>query len=476
MAGKLVSVAVGWVRVRGVGSGVGGVWFRFLCGLVVVVLVLAAGCGADVSPAATSVAVAISAAPASMSDEAMVTTTVVLAVAEESSADVGVAADGESSVAVGLPVSTPADLGRDIVYRGAVWVEVEDIGVAVDEAVSIVVGMGGFVFAQQVRGDPDPWALFTFKVAPGDFALVLERLSEVGELVNRTMSADDVTERVVDLESRIATAEASVVRLRSLMEDATDLAGLAALEGELHFRESDLETLRGRLRTLSDKVSLSTIDMTINQLREPVPEAGIDVDVWVSAAGEDPCLGSDAIVTSPDDDAYFCVQVENTGEVAITDIVVSSDPPRLPPRAARTDPRSFRLVSGTFERLEPGELAAAVLDVDIRDGRIAGRVATRGGVEVGFEVTATPVSQDGVSLDPVTGASSAWVVVDEEQGPPSFIDSIRTGYAGLIRVLGYVMAAVGLLLPFIPLAVVAAALYWWTRRWIRGRRPDHSNG
>ncbi|MXY77597.1 MAG: DUF4349 domain-containing protein [Acidimicrobiia bacterium] len=469
-------MAVGRVcGLRGEGAGSGGVWYRLLCGLFVLVLVVAAGCGADDSPAAT-LAVATSAAPASMSDEAMVTTTAMMAVAEESSADVGVAADGESSVAVGLPVSTPADLGRDIVYRGAVWVEAEDIGVAVNQAVSIVVGMGGFVFAQQVRGDPDPWAQFTFKVAPGDFVRVLERLSEVGELVNRTMSADDVTERVVDLESRIATAEASVVRLRSLMEDATDVAGLAALEGELHFRESDLETLRGRLRTLSDQVSLSTIDMTINQLREPVPEAGIDVDVWVAASGEDPCLGSDTLEAAPDDDAYFCVSVENTGEVAITDIVVSSDPPRLPPRAARTDRRSFELVSGSFERIEPGELVSTVLDVAISDGRIAGRVATRGGTEVGFEVSATPVSEDGVPLDPVTGASSAWVVVDEEQGPPSFVDSIRVGYGGLVQVLGYVVAIVGLLLPFVPIVVVAGALYWWIRRWGRGRRPDHSNG
>ena len=42
---------------------------------------------------------------------------------------------------------------------------------------------------------------------PDDFSTVLGRLARVGKLVDQSISADDVTERVVDLESRISTAE-----------------------------------------------------------------------------------------------------------------------------------------------------------------------------------------------------------------------------------------------------------------------------
>lgn len=468
-------MAVGGVRHRGEGGGSGGQGFRFLYGLFVLVLLVAAGCGAGDSESGSAATTAAAAGP---SDEAMVTTTAMMAVTEEAPAGMEEAAGGESSLpsstAGGSPVSTPAELGRDVIYRGAVSVRASDVEAASREAVSIVQGIGGFVFGQQVSSSPEPESRLVFKVMPADFMLVLDSLSGVGELIDKQITADDVTERIVDFRSRIATAEASVLRLRDLLGEAPDLENMALLERELVQRETDLETLRGRLRSLADLVSLATIEMAILQLHEPVPEAGIDMDVWVSDAGEDPCLGSDTLVTSPDDEAHFCVQVENTGEVVLTDIKVSSDPPRLPPRVARTDPRSFRLVTGSFDRLEPGELLSAVLHVAIRDGRIAGRVATRGGTEVGFEVSATPVPQGGVPLDTVTGASSAWVVVDEQEGPPSFIDSIRTGYQGLIRALAYIAAIVGLLLPFIPALVVIAAIYWWTRRWIRDRRPDQS--
>ena len=424
------------------------------------------------APAATT-------ASASLSDEAMPTTTMAMALSEAASVKVEeAAADGEStlesSAAAGLPATTPADLGRDVIYTGTISVRAPDVEAAAREAVSIVQGLGGFVFGQQVSSSPEPQSHLTFKVMPADFMPVLESLSGVGELVDKRITADDVTERIVDFRSRIATAEASVLRLRDLLQEAPDLENVALIERELVQRETDLETLRGRLRTLTDLVSLATIEMAILQLHEPVPETGIDVDAWVSDSDEDPCLGSDVLEASPDDDAYFCVQVENTGEVALTDVRVSSEALRLRSQEAGTDRRSFRPVAGSFDRIEPGELLSAVLHVAVRDGRIAGRVATRGGVEVEFEVSGTPVPDDGVPLDTVTNYAIAFVVVDEEEGPPSFIDSLSSGYRGMVRALGYIVATIGLLLPFIPVLVVIGALYWWIRRWIRGRRSDRS--
>ena len=471
-------MAVGRERHRGQGAGSGGAWSWLLYGPVFLVLLLAAACGGEDSGEESEMMAAATVAPESLSDEAMVTTTAMMAVVQEASADMEEAADGESSLPsskdAGLPAATPADLGRDVIYRGTVSVRAPDVEAAACEAVSIVQGLGGFVFGQQVSSSPEPESHLTFKVMPADFMPVLDSLAGVGELVEKRITADDVTERIVDFRSRIATAEASVLRLRDLLQEAPDLENVALIERELVQRETDLETLRGRLRTLTDAVSLATIEMAILQLHEPVPETGIDVDAWVSDSDEDPCLGEEVLVTSPDGDAYFCVQVENTGEVALTDVEVTSEALRLRPQDSRTDPRSFQLVSGTFDRIEPGELLSAVLRVAISEGRIAGRVATRGGVEVGFQVSGTPVPDDGVPLDTVTNDAITFVVVDEEEGPPSFIDSVVTGYGGLVRALAYIVATVGLLLPFIPVVVVIGAVYWWIRRWIRGRRSGRS--
>jgi len=172
--------SVGRVRRGGVGSGSGGVWSWLFCALFVVVLLLAAACGGESEDwsAATTVAAA------SVSDEAMVATTVVSSPSEDAaSAGVEEAADGESSLLAsadaGLPAATPADLGRDVIYRGTVSVRARDVGAASREAVSIVEGLGGFVFGQQVSSSPEPESRLTFKVMPADFMSVLESLSGV---------------------------------------------------------------------------------------------------------------------------------------------------------------------------------------------------------------------------------------------------------------------------------------------------------
>ena len=74
---------------------------------------------------------------------------------------------------------------------------------------------------------------------------------------------DEVTEQVVDLESRITTAEASVARLRALLDRSGSVADIAQVETELLERETTLETLRGQLRTIERQVDLATITVDV---------------------------------------------------------------------------------------------------------------------------------------------------------------------------------------------------------------------
>ena len=132
-------------------------------------------------------------------------------------------------------------------------------------------------------------------------------------------------------------------------------------------------------------------------------------------------------------------------------------------------------MTGSFDRIELGELRSAVLHVAIRDGRVAGRVADQGRHRGGDSRSrAAPAPDDGVPLDTVTNDAITFVVVEEEEGPHRASARSAPVPKSLVRALGSVVATVGLLLPFIPVAVVITALYWWIRRWLRGRRSGRS--
>lgn len=412
--------------------------------------------GSDISP--TSDAAAESFGSEAMSvDEAPM--------AEEETAESSPAgpesSPSQAGAVLAVPTAlTPADIGRDIIYRATVTVKADNVAAATREAVAIVQGFGGIVFGQQTTTEPRPRASLTFKVLPADFPTALERLAGVGELVDQRVSTDDVTERIVDLESRIITAEASVDRLRKFLQEAVVLENVARLERELLDRETTLETLRGQLRTLRGQVDLATITLTIEQSPEVRPNTGILVTAWVTTDDGDPCLGDREIDVETGDTLRFCLEVENRGEAALTDVRVRSE-------ALRRRVDSFTAVEGGFDRIESGEILVAVLEEPVTDGRLAGRVATRG-LNVSIGATATPVGADGAGLPEISDDSVLFVNVVEppEPDPPpvGFTDAVGAGAGALVAAARVVAVIAGALLPFLPFIAAVAAGVWWLRR------------
>ncbi|RDG33251.1 DUF4349 domain-containing protein, partial [Streptomyces corynorhini] len=94
---------------------------------------------------------------------------------------------------------------------------------------------------------------------------VLTELAGTGKLVARTSSAKDVTDQVVDVNSRVASQRASVARVRELMDRATRLSDVVALEGELSTRQADLESLLARQASLKDRTTLATITLRLSE-------------------------------------------------------------------------------------------------------------------------------------------------------------------------------------------------------------------
>ena len=427
----------------------------FVLALLAVFVVLISACGASDEESA-QVRVAAPESAAAPADERAAADTMAETQAVGGSRTAGESAPA-GSVALGAPTAlTPADIGRDIVYRATITVEVDDVAAASGEAVAIVQDLGGIVFAQTTRTEPQPVAEITFKVRPADFASALERLAGVGELVDQSISADDVTARIVDLESRITTAEASVVRLRGLLEEAAKLEDVAQIERELLDRETTLETLRGQLRTLRNQVDLATITLTINQSPDVLPDAAILVTASVSDNADDLCLGNRHVTVEPDATVYFCLEVENVGASALTDVEISSENLGI-------DVKSFTALQGSFDRIEPGDLLVASLSEPVVEGRLAGRLVTRT-LEIGLTAEALPVDAGGAALQQVSGYASVSVDVFEEGSWPGFFDSVVNGAGALRAIVSVGLIVFGVLVPFLPVIAAIIALIWWRRR------------
>jgi hypothetical protein len=193
--------------------------------------------------------------------------------------------------------SAQADL-RKVVHTAELTVRVDDAARATDEATRLVAGAGGLVFAQRSERRE---ARLTLKVPTDRFEPVLAGLGELGVALTRESKAQDVTDQVVDIDGRLRTATASAERLRALLSDARSTGDIVSLEGELAKRETEIESLQGRLRLLSSRVDMATVDLRLTErgdlrLQAEVPTftralragwsaAAVTVRAGVAAAG-----------------------------------------------------------------------------------------------------------------------------------------------------------------------------------------------
>lgn len=376
-------------------------------------------------------------------------------------------APAEGDAAGGRNVSIPPEIsalavGRQIIFTGDVVVEANDVPAATEEIIDAVFAAGGAVWGQDTRTSPDPRTVLTIRVGPADFDRVLEAISGSAVVVSQTITTDDVTEAVVDIDARIVAAESSVGRVQTLLDAATDLNTVFTLEEELGARQADLERLRGQRKTIGDQVALATITLTILELDPDRLEPEMDVVAWLGTDIDDACPGATNLSIGGDDTAVLCVNVRNTGEDTLGAIAVESPTFRL-----RTGDFTLGESSdGTVEELAPGAELILVAELAARDGFID-NVDARDGLDVAVEVDAVPAGSPAVEL---TAAEVLSISTDVPDPAPTFADALRSGWTAMISIVVVIMLFVGYLLPFLPfLALIGWLVVRHRRRALAGR-------
>ncbi|WP_410607098.1 DUF4349 domain-containing protein [Amycolatopsis sp. lyj-109] len=138
----------------------------------------------------------------------------------------------------------------------------------VAQARGIAQGAGGYT-GQESTGEE--LATLNLAVPADKLDGALDQLSHLGSLVKRELNTQDVTERVVDVEARLATQRASVERIRALLARATSVSEIASVESELTSREATLESLEQQRNSLAGSVAMATVAMTIRSVAAPPP-------------------------------------------------------------------------------------------------------------------------------------------------------------------------------------------------------------
>ena len=162
-----------------------------------------------------------------------------------------------------------------LIRKAGMRLEVENpVGISTRVG-DVVARLGGYV--ERSRESSNGGVEMTVRVPEPALEQAMESVAQLGRVVRRDISADDVTERVVDLTARAGTLRAIRDRLRSLLERATSISEIITVEQELARVQSELDSIERRLEYLRGNASLAELSVEAHRRRILGPIAALFV-------------------------------------------------------------------------------------------------------------------------------------------------------------------------------------------------------
>ncbi|MFE0601035.1 DUF4349 domain-containing protein [Streptomyces sp. NPDC058892] len=187
----------------------------------------------------------------------------------------GPAGSAGAAESAGRNDGAPVAVRPNVIRTATLGIETPDVQRALAAARTAAEGAGGYVGNESTKRGEDGrmTSTVTLRVPAERYDAVLGAMEGSGKLLRRKVDAQDVTEKVADIDSRVSSQRASVARVQEMMGKASALSEVVMLEGELSRRQSDLESLLAQQTALKDRTSMGTITLEVS---EPSPAKAVE--------------------------------------------------------------------------------------------------------------------------------------------------------------------------------------------------------
>lgn len=161
--------------------------------------------------------------------------------------------------------SPPAEFTeRKIIREGDIYFECKDIQETDAFLKAEVKAAKGFISneSENSYGERSEKRL-TIRIPSDQLDPLLEKIqTHAVRIENSNIRSEDVTEQFIDVEARLKTKKELEIRYTELLKQAKNVQEILGLERELANVRGEIESMQGRLNYLSNRVSLSTLNVS----------------------------------------------------------------------------------------------------------------------------------------------------------------------------------------------------------------------
>jgi hypothetical protein len=166
--------------------------------------------------------------------------------------------------------AVPKSIPRKIIYTAEVDLIVNSFTSGEGELQRLVKAHGGYFAGANVTGTPGTprQGSWTVRVPVARFDAFMGALTSLGELQRTHTDSQDVTEEYYDLGARMANKQVEERRLlQHLQRSTARLTDILAVEKELTRVRGEIEQIQGRLKLLSNQTELTTVTVSMREVK-----------------------------------------------------------------------------------------------------------------------------------------------------------------------------------------------------------------
>ena len=154
---------------------------------------------------------------------------------------------------------------RMLAWKASLSVEVADVTNAALRAVALAEQNGGYL---ESRSDHSYGGTsLKLRLPAPAFINAIGALEALGRVESRSVESEDVTEQYVDVEARLKNRIVLRDRLRKLLDQATEVKDILAIETELNRVQGDVDSMEARIKALKGRVDYAVLDLYLSQQR-----------------------------------------------------------------------------------------------------------------------------------------------------------------------------------------------------------------
>lgn len=154
-----------------------------------------------------------------------------------------------------------------LIYRASIDMESTEFDKALEGLNELVASMGGYYENSELNNYSSyRRGYYVVRLPSENFEAFCSAVGGLAQINSLSRSAEDVSEKYYDLESRLATQRTKLERLQELLKQAEEMEDIITLESAISDTELTIENLTGSLRKYDSLVGYATVNITLSEV------------------------------------------------------------------------------------------------------------------------------------------------------------------------------------------------------------------